>query len=227
MPHEDRPQHEPGSAGPSDELVLAAVERAERHQPRDTPGVPAWTILEHLAIARRSVAARHVRERLQALDEAGWLARSRRHSVPTWTLTDAGLAHLRRRADADADALLPESPQHLGWRAARAVAAQELERFREGARERLARAATALDAEPPPHSDAWLELAEELQRACRRLASASYCLYEWAEPDDARADLDTHVEPGDEQLEAAERAVRRARRAGRRNTRLWAERRDC
>jgi hypothetical protein len=226
MSHQHQPQHETGSARPADELVLAAVERAARHQARDTPGVPAWTILEHLAIPRRSVAARHVRERLEAMHEAGWLERSRRHSVPTWMLTDAGLARLRERGDADAPAL-PESPQHLAWRAARTVATQELERFREALHERLAQAATALEADPPPHSDAWLALAEELQRACRRVASASYCLYEWAEPDDARADVDAHVEPGDEQLDAAERAVRRARRAGRRNTRLWAERRDC
>jgi hypothetical protein len=226
MSHKDRPQRETGAAGPSDELVLAAAERAARHQARATPGVPAWTILEHLAIPRRSVAARHVRERLQAMSEAGWLERSRRHSVPTWALTAAGLAHLRDRGGADGP-VLPESPQHLAWRAARTVAAQELERFREGVRERLAQAATTLDAKPPPHSDAWLELAEELQRACRRLASASYCLYEWAEPDDAAVDVDAHVEPSDERLDAAERAVRRARRAGRRNTRLWAERRDC
>ena len=81
-----------------------------------------------------------------------------------------------------------------------------------------------LDAAPPPHSDAWLELAEELQRACRRLASASHCLYEWAEPDDTRADIDTHDEAGDRRLAPAQRRLMRARRAGRRNIRLWGER---
>jgi hypothetical protein len=105
--------------------------------------------------------------------------------------------------------------------ASRTVAAHEIERFRAGLAVRVTRAALLLDAEPPPHSDAWLELAEELQRACRRLASASHCLYEWAEPDDARADIDRQLEPSDAQFEPGARAVRRARRAGRRNVRLW------
>jgi hypothetical protein len=226
MPHQDRPPSTEDATRPSDELVLAAVARAARHQARDTPGVPAWAVLEHLAIPRRAAAARHVRERLDAMHGAGLLERSRRHSVPTWMLSDAGLDRLRNSSAADEEQL-PESPQHRAWRTARTIAAQELDRFREGVRERLRLAATALEAEPPPDSDAWLELAEELQHACRRLASASYCLYEWLEPNDARADIDEHVEPGDEQLDPAARAVRRARRAGRRNTRLWSERRDC
>jgi hypothetical protein len=118
-------------------------------------------------------------------------------------------------------AALPESPQHRAWQNARTAAAQEIGRFRESARERLERAARLLEAEPPPRSDAWLELAEELQRACRRVASATYCLYEWAEPDDDRADVDAHTDPDDDALDADERARRRARRAGRRNVRLW------
>jgi len=226
MPHQDPPPHATRPESPSDELVLAAIARGVRHRARDTPGVPAWTILEHLGIPRRSGAARHVRERLDAMHAAGLLQRSRRHSVPTWELSDIGLAHLHDSGGAN-EAELPESPQHRAWRAARALAAHELERFREDVRTRLGLAADALEAEPPTDSDTWFELAEELQRACRRLASASYCMYEWVEPDDAHADVDQHVEPGDERLEPAERAVRRARRAGRRNTRLWGERHDC
>ena len=84
-------------------------------------------------------------------------------------------------------------------------------------------AARELDAQPPPHSDAWLELGEELQQACRRVASASHCLHEWAEPIDARADLDSHVEASDATLDQGERARRRTRRAGRRNIGLWAQ----
>ncbi len=227
MPSPERPTRARRSTAPSDELVLAAVERAARHQARDSSAVPAWAILEHLAVPRRSAGARHVRERLRAMHATGLLESSRRHSVPTWELTDAGLAHLRRARRAGELPALPESPQHRAWREARTAAAQEIERFRAAARERLARAALLLDAAPPPHSDAWLELAEELQRACRRLASASHCLYEWVEPDDARADVDEHVEPDDELFEPPERTVRRARRAGRRNIRLWDERRGC
>jgi hypothetical protein len=222
MPAVDRPtQPEQHLAQPSEELVLAAVARAERHQLREQRGVPAWAILDHLALSPRGAAARPLRARLAALEANGWLERSRRHSAPTWALTASGLRRLRRAQHRGELAALPESPQHRAWRNARTVAAHEIERFRAGLAERSARAARLLEAEPPPHSDAWLELAEELQRACRRLASASHCLYEWAEPDDARADVDRHSEPGDAQLEPGARAVRRARRGGRRNVRLW------
>ena len=80
-----------------------------------------------------------------------------------------------------------------------------------------------LDAAPPPHSDAWLELGEDLRRDSRRLASAVHCLHEWSEPPDTRADLDERAEPADETLDPALAARRRARRAGRRNIRLWDE----
>jgi hypothetical protein len=201
--------------------VLAAVERGARHQARGARAVPVWVILDQLALSPRSAAARHVRSQLGVLEAAGCLERSRRHSAPTWSLTGGGLARLRQARDAGELPALPESPQHRAWRHARTTAAQEIERFRGSLRECLQRTALLLDAQPPPHSDDWLELAEELQRACRRLASASHCLYEWTEPDDARADVDEHREPGDAQLDPRERAVRRARRAGRRNVRLW------
>ena len=220
MTRPDRPTQTERPAAPSDELVLAAVERASHHQARDTPEVPVWTILEHLALPGRSAAAREVRDRLGALRAAGLLDRSRRHSVTTWALSAAGTAHLRVARRAALLPALPESPQHRAWHNARTAAAQEIGRFRESAHERLEQAAGLLEAETT-HSDAWLELAEELQRACRRLASATYCLYEWAEPHDDRADIDEHTDPSDDVLDADERARRRARRAGRRNVRLW------
>ncbi len=221
MPDPDRDPRPTAPDRPPDELVLAAVERAGRHQAHDTSAVPMWAILDHLAVPRRSAAARHVRSRLGILHAAGWLEPSRRHGVPTWALTSSGARRLRRARRAGGVPPLPESPQHRAWRNARTAAAHEIERFRASLRERLEHAALLLDAEQPPHSDAWLELAEELQRACRRLASASHCLYEWAEPDDERADVDEHVEPADARLDEHERARRRARRAGRRNVRLW------
>jgi hypothetical protein len=208
-------------ARPSDALVLAAVERAGRHQANNGSAVPVWAILEHLELRPRSPGARHVRTRLGALQAAGALECTRRHSVPTWELTHAGRRLLRRAASAGELRALPESPQHRAWRNARTAAAQELERFRELLRERLEHGAALLDADPPPHSDAWFELAEELQRGCRRVASASHCLYEWNEPDDARADLDAHVEPDDRVFAPAQRELRRARRGGRRNILLW------
>jgi hypothetical protein len=206
---------------PPDELVLVAIERAARHQPHHRPAVPVWAILEHLALRPRSAPARHVRARLHALQAAGSLDCVRRHGVTTWALTSSGRRRVRRAVRGGELPPLPESPQHRAWRNARVAAAQELERFRALLRERVERAAALLDADPAPHSDAWLELADELQRACRRLASASHCLHEWAEPDDSRADIDEHLEPADRRLTPAQRKLTRARRAGRRNILLW------
>jgi|HubBroStandDraft_3_1064219.scaffolds.fasta_scaffold22799_2 hypothetical protein len=221
MSHPGTDPRATAAGAPSDELVLAAIERAARHRARDTPAVPVWAIFEHLAVPQRSAAARHVRARLDALHTAGQLERSRRHGVATWALTDAGLRRLRPARRGGGVPALPQSPQHLAWQVAHTAAAQEIERFRASLRERLDDAALLLDAREPPHSDVWLELAEELQRACRRVACASHCLNEWTEPDDGRADVDELLDPGDVELDPARRARRRARRAGRRNIRLW------
>ncbi len=225
MPHRHRHPRATPAELPPDELVLAAVERAGRHRARqragEAPAIPVWAILDHLTVPRRSPGDRHVRARLGVLQAAGALERSRRHGVLTWELTSAGRRRLQRARRAGELPALPESPQHRAWRCARTAAAQELERFRACLRERLREAALLLDADAPPPSDAWFELAEELQRACRRVGSASHCLYEWVEPDDVRADVDEHLDPADTGLDPAERARRRARRAGRRNIRLW------
>jgi len=223
MPDPDRP-HTTRAQAPSDALILAAIERAARHHPKGARAIPAWTILEHLGIRERSPGARHVRSRLPALCAAGSLERARRHGVAAWELTGLGLRRLRRARRGGEDVLLPEAPQHQVWRIARTTAEQEIERFRADVRARLAHANKLLDAGEPPPSDAWFELAEQLRWSCRRLASASYCLSEWREPDDDRADVDERLDPHDERLAPQERARRRARRAGRRNLRLWDQR---
>lgn len=206
---------------PSDELVLAAVARAGRHRAGETAAVPVWAILEHLDIPRRSAAARRVRSQLQALKEASRLECSRRHGVATWQLTEEGRRRLRRAMRAQEAPALPESPQHRAWRNARTAAGQELARFRAELREQLGAATLLLDADPAPRSDAWLQLAEALSRACRLVGSASHCLYEWSEPDDALADVDEGIDPGDEQRDRDALAHLRALRAGRRNVALW------
>jgi hypothetical protein len=209
-------------AQPCEELVLAAVDRAGRHhRAGDTPAVPVWTILEHLGVARRSAEARSVRSQLDALRAAGLLECSRRHGVTTWQLAVEGRRRLRRALRAGRTEALPESPQHRAWRNARTTAAQEIERFCTELREQLSAATLLLEADPPPRSDAWLELAEVLSRACRLVGSASHCLYEWSEPDDALADVDEGIDPGDEQRSRDELARLRALRAGRRNIALW------
>ncbi|HEY4810116.1 MAG TPA: hypothetical protein VIH71_03565 [Solirubrobacteraceae bacterium] len=221
MPNPDRRQRSIPVEAPTDELVLAAIERAALHRTNNTPAVPVWAILEHLALARRSAAARHVRARVSELHQRGLIERSRHHGIETWGLTSSGHRHLQRARRRDELPALPESPQHRAWRNARTTAGHEIERFRAAVRARLAEAAVLLDADPPPRSDDWLELADALQRACRHFGSANYCLYEWREPDDARADIDSGVNPGDDALEHSERVRMRALRSGRRNLALW------
>lgn len=208
-----------------DALILAAIDRAERHRGSDVHGVPIWAITEHLSIGRRSAAARHVRSRLAALEAMGRLGLSRRHGIPVWALTSDGR---RRRADRAGDVpALPESPQHRQWRESRALAALEIERMREVVRVGLDETVLLLDARTAGSSDAWFELSDRLRCAVWRLGSASYCLHEWAEPLDEQADIDDGSDPGDERLSDTERTRRRSHRAGRRNTTLWRGRESC
>jgi hypothetical protein len=220
---------DPGSGAvraeqPPDELVLAALDRAARHRARDTDAVPVWALFEHLAISRRSSAARRVRIRLDVMHAAGWIELGHAHGIQTWELTSAGVRHLRRERRAGRVPPLPESPQHSVWRKARTTAGQEIDRFERELRACLEEAARMLDVDSPADSDAVFELGERIQRASWRLASASYCLREWSEPDDARADLETHLDLAETGLDRVEQARRRARRVGRRNVRLWDER---
>jgi len=194
----------------SDVTVLAAIDRAVRHRVR--PVVPIWSIFEHLGIPRRSS---RVRTQIFELVQAGAVERSRVRSIEQFSLTSAGRRRLRRAGEVE----LPESPQHQEWRNAQVLAAQEIERFRDALCELLADASALLDSGAP--SDVWFELAERLERTARRLGSATYCLYEWAEPIDGEPDVDDRCEHDDEQLDPLDRQRRRARRAGRRNVGRW------
>jgi len=208
----------------TDVLVLAAVDRAVRHEPRGMPrAAPVWAVYEHVGVSSRSRAGRCLRARLTALDGSG-LSHGKRHGVETWELTQAGKRRLSRLRAKGRLPELPEAPQHRAWREAHAEAEQRIEGFWTALLDDVQRAHDLLDAarvpEGPP-SDVWFELGERLHQGCRRLASATHCLYEWREPDDSRADVDHHTDAGDGALDAKERARRQARRAGRRNTRLW------
>jgi DNA-binding XRE family transcriptional regulator len=221
----------------SDVLVLAAIDRAERHsgRGRETGGVPVWAVLKHLDIASRTKRAREVRVRLDALVVSGALERGRRHGVPVWALTSRGRRRLSRARRAGRVPVLPESPQHRAWREARGVAEQRIEGFWIAVLDAVEHAHELLDAPVtpapvldtpdavpgPPASDAWFEVGEQLRRACRRLGSASYCLWEWPEPEDTGADVDDFSGPCDRAFDPDRRAERAARRRGRRNTLLW------
>jgi DNA-binding XRE family transcriptional regulator len=201
--------------------MLAAIERAERHDPRDRPGVPVWRVYDHLSIAKRSAPARQLRASLDALETAGSVVRSPRHGVQAWALTANGRRRLTRARRAGDMPELPESPQHRAWRNARTLAAQEIDRFLQRVRDDMGEALSLLDADPAVASDAWFELGERLHRDCRRAGSATYCLREWIEPNESRPDVDDQLDPADERFSPTEQTTRRARRVGRRNTSLW------
>ena len=160
----------------SDELVLAAVERAERHREREGEGVMMSDIAEHLGFVHGSWTTRRLRPQIDAFIAAGLLVRSRRHGVVVWGLTSSG----RRRVEqASGAVVLPESPQHRVWRHARVLAAERIDGVCEQASGVLEEAMDALDSEGV-RSDAWFALAERLQSACWQFGSVTYCLSEWA-----------------------------------------------
>lgn len=202
-----------------DALVLAAIERGGRHRARDVHAVPVWVILNHLGIARRSAAARQVRLRLDDLEADGRIELVRLHGSQAWEITTAGRRYLQRQRRAGKVPELPESPQHRAWREAQTLAEQEIERLRAELRDCITDAMEQVDSES--RSDVLFEIAKRLHFECRRVASATYCLSEWAEPDDATADIDDGLEPGERTLDRAEQARRSSRRAGRRNPLNW------
>lgn len=198
----------------TDLYVLAAVDRVERH--REWSGAPIWGIYDHLGVRKRSSDARRVRAHVAALTETGSLEPLRRNGVQMWRLTSKGRARLRRAKVAPE---LPESPQHQTWHQATTLAAQEIERVRENLRATLTEAGQQLDADAS--SDAWFELSERLAHASWVLGSATYCLREWEEPTDDRADIDDRSDPSDAGLSRERKGRRRYRRTGRRNIHLW------
>jgi hypothetical protein len=204
----------------SDALVLAAVERAERHREREGEGVMMSDIAEHLRFVHGSWTSRRLRPQFDALIAEGSLARSRRHGVLVWELTDDGRGRLERMSRAGEVEALPEAPQHRAWRHARAAAGERIDGFRAQAREALEEAAMLLDAEDA-RSDPWFGIAERLQASCWRVGSATHCLHEWREPDDGRPDVDDRCDTGDDRLDSEELGRVRYRRAGRRGVWRW------
>jgi hypothetical protein len=200
----------------TDALVLAAAERAERHQARSEPGVMPREVFEHMGFVYNAAATRQLRPRLDGLMEAGLLEHARRNSVRLWVLTRAGrltLAQARGKGNAVA---LPESPQHRKWRHSRAKAAERIEGYRDELRALLIEAETLLAADTRIHSDMWFCLANRLSGPATSISAAIYCLTEWPEPDDARPDTDDYSDPGDASLDPEERGRRRSLRTGRR-----------
>ncbi len=202
----------------SDALVLAATERAEHHKPlpKGLSGVLLGDVFAHMGFIYNGGATRQLRPRLDALLATGALETTRRNSIKLWGLTSTGrqqLAQARRNGEGQ----LPESPQHRAWRHTRALAAERIERYREQLRTLLDETDALLHDGMRVHSDSWLILASELSGPSSLIGAAIYCLKEWAEPDDAHADVDDCSDPDDGCLDPDERARRRYMRIGRRH----------
>jgi hypothetical protein len=105
-----------------------------------------------------------------------------------WRLTSDGRKQLAKARRKREDLELPESPQHRVWRDAQATAARRFNGLREQLRRSVSDAATLLEDGGP--SDAYFRLRFRIGPAARAVGAVVYCLNEWPEPDDARADVD-------------------------------------
>ncbi|HUA74363.1 MAG TPA: hypothetical protein VL988_06370 [Solirubrobacteraceae bacterium] len=177
---------EPTSEAPSEAQVLAAIERALAHRrlPQQ-PGVLFSVVKDHLELGRHDT--RRLRPLWERLHTRGLIEVSTHQSLTLWDLTSAGKRRLTI-ARRDGPIELPESPQHREWRTAREAGERRIGRLRDELETALDQTRTLLATEPRD-SDVWFAASRELQRACYRLGSATYCLFEWAEPNDSEADL--------------------------------------
>jgi hypothetical protein len=181
-----------------DVLILAALKRAELHRGRDAPGAHYSSIVAHLGLKMGSSTGHKLRPRIRAMEAAGLIVGFKRYGSGAYKATPKGERVLR----AAGEVALPESPQHRQWRAAQAAATERISDFRDDLRAILDESAVML-ADEATDSEPWFTLGERFGRACKRLASATYCLREWGEPNDASPDIDE------------------SRRLGRRNPRSW------
>lgn len=181
--------HELGPYRPVSEMqVLAAVERAQRHENRVYNG----DIAKHLGFKPGSATTRRIRPQLESLRVDRSLVAERRKQLDVWTLTARGkgrLAAARRRGALEP---LPESPQHRTWRHAREEAVTRLEEICGSVLEALKEADEILGGSesPPGDSTRHFEIGKWLERQFWRLGVAVHCLHEWPEPDDAHRDVD-------------------------------------
>jgi len=173
-----------------DMLILAAVQRAERHGPK--PPLPHRIVGAHLGFKNTAPNSRLLLPRLKALRDAGSLASSRKFGKDRWTLSRSGrsrLAAARRKGEVGE---LPESPQHREWRHAREEAAKRIVGFKEHTRDLVEEADRKLVDAKHPTADELLSLSRRFEWAFWLLGSATYCLHEWPEPDDAKMDSGEH-----------------------------------
>ncbi len=203
----------------SDGLVLAAIDRAERHGEQEGESARIRVIADHLGFLHGHGTTRGLRPNIDALIEAGDLLPLRAGANARWVVTDGGRRRVARELQAG-EIVLPEAPQHRVWRHARENATRRIGGFREQFRQALDDAESVRKAEQVD-SDAWFGLAQRLLQICWQLGSATYCLNEWREPQDACVDIDDYHTPGDDALDPEELYRRQKTRVGRRQTRDW------
>jgi hypothetical protein len=208
-------------ASVSDGLVLAAIDRAERHGEHESKGVRICVIADHLGFLCDYRAKRGLSLRIDTLIGAGELVCTYPGKIGRWKVTDSGRQRIAQEFQAG-KIHLPEAPQHRIWRCAREDATRRISEFYEEARQALGDAEGLLDSERGD-SDAWFALAQRLRQTCWQLGSATFCLNEWAEPDDDYADIDDCQTAGDDDLDLEEQHRRQRMRLGRRQTRNWQE----
>ena len=193
-----------GPYAPVDDiLILAAAERAVLHEQEET--VLTYVLTNHLGFEAVPETNKHLWPRLEELRRAGLLTVAERRGEPFWGLTTVGRDRLEAEREAGWAGELPEAPQHRAWRHARVEAAVRIEGFKEELILAVEEADRLINQYRPVMSEEWFEASERLRWASWRFASATYCLTEWPEPDDAMPDPDENPGP----------------RPGRRTTSAW------
>jgi hypothetical protein len=173
-----------------DELVLAAIDRADRHSrsARRELGVSWQQLVSHLGFVHNSWTTRNLRPQVDALIADRLVTKSKAHSRLWWKLTEAGRRRVAQARRAGEPAL-PPSPQRRLWREYQSLAREEIGRVREDVGRELDDALRLLN-EGKGDSEVWRSIGKSLAVECSRLASAVFCLNEWAEPDDENPDRD-------------------------------------
>jgi len=178
-----------------DFTVLAAVERAELHGRGLRKGAARRSIAEHLGFIWHSGTGAKLKPSLVSLEADGCLELGRKAAERQRVrLTRRGLNKLqgaRRRqvAEAMVDAL-PESPQHRTWRHAREAAVGTVNDFLGLTTSALQDAETVLLKPAGGSAEELMRIGDRLHREFWRLASATYCVREWPEPDEGTKDSD-------------------------------------
>lgn len=186
----------------TDGFILAAVERAERHEQAE---VLTSDLTAHLGFEGRPATNRLLMPRLEELRQAGLLTSTERRGEPLWSLTSVGRERLDKEREVGEVGDLPESPQHRAWRHAREQAAVRIEGFNDALTAALEEGYGLIYQYRPVMAEEWFALHERLRWASWRFASAAYCLTDWPEPDDEFPDVDENPGP----------------RPGRRSTWAW------